>query len=102
MLQPTHRQRRTGLALMLQSVLLAGSLVAAPWLFAAGPIEESHQGHASPIVMPVAAQAGPMLMDKMGKAIAQIEREVQSKGPFLGAGAHAMQQGVLLVAEDQD
>ncbi|THJ24312.1 MAG: hypothetical protein CAF45_006145, partial [Nitrospira sp. CG24E] len=46
--------------------------------------------------------AGPMLMDKMGKAIAQIEREVQSKGPFQGASAHAMQQGVLLVAEDQD
>ena len=32
----------------------------------------------------------------------QIERQVQSKGPFQGASAHAMQQGVLLVAEDPD
>ena len=51
---------------------------------------------------PVHAQAGPMLMDKMSKAVEQIERQVQSKGPFLGASAHAMQQGVLLVAEDPD
>src|ERR1041384_3544961 len=46
--------------------------------------------------------AGPVLQDKMARAIEQIERQVQSKGPFQGAGAHAMQQGVLLVAEDQD
>ncbi|TKS61143.1 MAG: hypothetical protein EWM72_00630 [Nitrospira sp.] len=50
--QPTCRRRRTGLALMLQSVLLATSLVATPWLFAAGTVEESHQGHASPVAMP--------------------------------------------------
>ena len=35
--------------------------------------------------------------DKMSKAVQQIEREVKTKGPFQGAGAHAMQQGVLLV-----
>ncbi len=52
MFQPTRRRRRTGLALMLQSVLLAGSLVATPWLFAAAPGEESHQGHATPVAMP--------------------------------------------------
>jgi manganese oxidase len=46
--------------------------------------------------------AGPVLQDKMARAIEQIERQVQSKGPFQGAGSHAMQQGVLLVAEDQD
>lgn len=46
--------------------------------------------------------AGPMLQDKMSKAVEQIEREVKTKGPFQGAGAHAMQQGVLLVAEDPD
>ena len=45
----------------------------------------SHDAHVttsqdSEVATPVAAQAGPMLMDKMGKAIAQIEREVQSKG----------------------
>ncbi len=50
--QPTRRRRRKGLALMLQSVLLAGSLVATPGLFAAGPGEESHQGHATPVAMP--------------------------------------------------
>ncbi|MEK6640068.1 MAG: hypothetical protein AABZ17_05295, partial [Nitrospirota bacterium] len=54
------------------------------------------------VATPVNVQAGPMLMDKMSKAIEQIERQVQSKGPFQGAGAHAMQQGILLVAEDQD
>ena len=54
---------------------------------------------AMPVYQPA---AGPMLMDKMAKAVEQIERQVQSKGPFQGAGAHAMQQGVLLVAEDQD
>jgi FtsP/CotA-like multicopper oxidase with cupredoxin domain len=37
---------------MLQSVLLAGSLVATPWLFAAGTGEEFHQGHVSPVAMP--------------------------------------------------
>ena len=52
MFQPTRRRRRMGLALMLQSVLLASSLVATPWLFAAAPGEESHQGHASPVAMP--------------------------------------------------
>ena len=67
----------------------------------------SHDAHVttsqdSEVAMPVAAQAGPMLQDKMARAIEQIERQVQSKGPFQGAGAHAMQQGVLLVAEDQD
>ncbi|MEQ1847129.1 MAG: multicopper oxidase domain-containing protein, partial [Nitrospira sp.] len=46
--------------------------------------------------------AGPILQDKMSKAVQQIEREVKTKGPFQGAGAHAMQQGVLLVAEDPD
>ncbi|MBI5672914.1 MAG: multicopper oxidase domain-containing protein [Nitrospirae bacterium] len=41
-------------------------------------------------------------MDKMSKAVEQIERQVHSKGPFQGAGSHAMQQGVLLVADDMD
>jgi hypothetical protein len=54
------------------------------------------------VAQPVHVQAGPMLQDKMSKAIEQIERQVQSKGPFQGAGSHAMQQGILLVAEDQD
>lgn len=47
-------------------------------------------------------QAGPALQEKMAKAVEQIEKQVQSKGPFQGAGAHAMQQGVLLVAEDPE
>jgi hypothetical protein len=37
---------------MLQSVLLAGSLVATPGLFAASPGESSHEGHATPVAMP--------------------------------------------------
>ena len=74
----------------------------APGLFAAGTGEDPHQGHVSPVAMPVHSQAGPVLQDKMSKAIEQIEREVKTKGLFQGAGAHAMQQGVLLVAEDKD
>ncbi|HXC68183.1 MAG TPA: hypothetical protein VN638_12225, partial [Nitrospiraceae bacterium] len=101
-LQITRRRRSKIFALILQSVLLAGSLVVTPGLFAAGIGEEFHQGHASPVSMPVHAQAGPLLQDKMLKAIEQIEREVKTKGLFQGAGAHAMQQGVLLVAEDKD
>jgi len=50
--QATRRRRHTRLALMLQSVLLAGSLVATPGLFAAAPGGESHQGHATPVAMP--------------------------------------------------
>ena len=40
------------MALMLHSVLLAGSLVATPWLFAAGPEGSSHDGHATPVALP--------------------------------------------------
>ena len=81
-------------------VLLAGALGVAP------VSAEDHAHHAglnaSSDGMPsvVHQQAGPMLQDKMSKAVEQIEREVKTKGPFQGAGAHAMQQGVLLVAED--
>ena len=55
MFQPTRRRRRTGLALMLQSVLLASSLVATPWLFAASPVRSPIKG------MPLRSQcrAGP-------------------------------------------
>ncbi|NOT23077.1 MAG: hypothetical protein HOP22_10185, partial [Nitrospiraceae bacterium] len=83
--------------------LWSGLLVMAAGFTSAGTVPGlaamSHDAH---VATPVHAQAGPMLQDKMGKAIEQIERQVQSKGPFLGASAHAMQQGILLVAEDQD
>ena len=90
---------RSGMVGLASCLALAGTMPA----FAA----MSHDAHvavdpAVDVATPVNAQAGPMLMDKMSKAIEQIERQVQSKGPFQGAGAHAMQQGVLLVAEDQD
>ena len=60
------------------------------------------QGSTAGLATPVSAQAGPALMDKMSKAVEQVERQVHSKGPFQGAGSHAMQQGVLLVADDMD
>ena len=90
---------RSGMVGLASCLTLAGTMPA----FAA----VSHDAHiavdpAIDVATPVNAQAGPMLMDKMSKAIEQIERQVQSKGPFQGAGAHAMQQGVLLVAEDPD
>ena len=51
--QQGRKRRRTGTtALMLQSVLLVSSLVATPWLFAAGPGESSHEGHATPVALP--------------------------------------------------
>ena len=84
-------------------------LVACLWFAESTPAFAvmSHDAHvavdsAVDVATPVNTQAGPMLMDKMSKAIEQIERQVQTKGPFQGAGAHAMQQGILLVAEDQD
>ena len=90
---------RSGMVGLASCLALAGTVPA----FAA----MSHDAHvagdpAVDVATPVNAQAGPMLMDKMSKAVEQIEREVQSKGPVQGAGAHAMQQGVLLVAEDPD
>src|SRR5678816_14436 len=84
-------------------------LAACLWFAGATPAFAvmSHDAHvaddsAVDVATPVSVQAGPMLMDKMSKAVEQIERQVQTKGPFQGAGAHAMQQGVLLVAEDPD
>jgi hypothetical protein len=67
----------------------------------------SHDGHVAAdqhadLATPVHAQAGPVLQDRMSKVIDQVEREVKSTGLFKGASAHAMQQGVLLVADDQD
>ncbi len=50
--QSKRRRRRVQTMLTLQAAALATSLVASPWLFAAGPGEESHQGHASPVAMP--------------------------------------------------
>jgi hypothetical protein len=51
-LQSQRQRRRSRLSLMLHSVLLTGSLVIAPGLFAAGPGEPSHDGHATPVAMP--------------------------------------------------
>ena len=47
-----QRKRRKHVSLMLHSVLLTGSLVATPWLFAAGPGDSSHEGHATPVALP--------------------------------------------------
>jgi manganese oxidase len=84
---------------VLPSLALAGILVTASPCLSASP----HEGHGATAGAAFVNQpAGPMLQEKMARAVEQIERQVQSKGPFQGAGAHAMQQGVLLVAEDQD
>ena len=91
---------RSGMVGLASCLALAGAMPA----FAAMSSHDAHVA-ADPVVdvaTPVHTQAGPILMDKMAKAVEQIERQVQTKGPFQGAGAHAMQQGVLLVAEDQD
>ena len=49
--QPQQKKRRKHLSLMLQSVFLTGSLITAPWVFAASP-ESSHEGHATSVTMP--------------------------------------------------
>ena len=51
MFQPTRR-RRSSLSLMLHSVLLAGSLVATPWLFAAVQESRRIKGMRHPVAMP--------------------------------------------------
>ena len=90
-------QRRCGIGVAAALVLLSTSA----WAAMTHDAHVTHDQQAE-MATPVHAQAGPVLQDKMSKAIEQIEREVQTKGPFQGAGAHAMQQGILLVAEDPD
>ena len=53
-LQVQSKRRRIGRKAMLslQAALLSGSLLAAPWVFAAGPGDQSHDGHATPVAMP--------------------------------------------------
>ncbi len=82
---------RSGIVGLATGLVLTGTMPA----FAA---MSSHDAHvavdpAVDVTTPVNTQAGPILMDKMSKAVEQIERQVQTKGPFQGAGAHAMQQG---------
>ncbi len=89
---------RYGVAGLAAGLVLMSTSAWAAMLHDAHVAEDQH----ADVATPVHAQAGPVLQDKMSKAIEQIEREVQTKGPFQGAGAHAMQQGVLLVAEDPD
>lgn len=45
-------QSRFGTTRMLQAVLLAGSMVVAPWLFAAESVDRQHNGHVTPVAMP--------------------------------------------------
>ncbi len=45
-----HHRRKT--VRSLQAALLASSLLVAPWLFAAGTDQPSHEGHATPVAMP--------------------------------------------------
>ncbi|MBH0207987.1 MAG: hypothetical protein HP495_05625 [Nitrospira sp.] len=95
----SRKWTRPGIWGFAASLILAGALPASAIM--------SHDAHIAKdtkqdLAKPVHAQAGPVLMDKMSKAVDQIERQVHSKGPFQGASAHAMQQGVLLVADDMD
>ena len=51
--QVSQRQRlRRDAMRSLQAAMLSGSLLAAPWVFAAGPGDQSHDGHATPVAMP--------------------------------------------------
>ncbi len=95
-----NRSRRIG---RIGLMALAAMLVGAPSFaemshLAHGVADPAGEAQATVVHQP----AGPMLQDKMAKAIDQIEKQMRSKGPFQGAGAHAMQQGVLLVADDPD
>ena len=95
----TSHVRLFSLPSVLAALALGAMLLTVSFAFAADA--DVHQGHA--ITTSVVHQpAGPILQEKMARAIEQIERQVQSKGPFQGAGAHAAQQGILLVAEDMD
>ncbi|WHZ16559.1 MAG: Multicopper oxidase [Nitrospira sp.] len=49
---PKRRRKRREAMLRLQAALLSGSLLAAPWVFAAGPGDQSHSGHATQVAMP--------------------------------------------------
>ncbi len=51
-LRHQRRQGRQWATQCLQAAVLASSVVASPWLFAAEPGGAPHQGHASPVAMP--------------------------------------------------
>ncbi len=50
--QPRRTHERRKAVRGLQAALLTSSLLAAPWLFAAGTNQPSHDGHATPVAMP--------------------------------------------------
>ncbi len=54
--KPLKGPKRSGIARMLQAVLFAGGLIAAPGLFAAESGVAPHGGHATPVAMPGWAQ----------------------------------------------
>ena len=48
----SKRRRISRKAMLSLQAALSGSLLAAPWVFAAGPGDQSHEGHATPVAMP--------------------------------------------------
>ena len=76
--------------LSLQAALLSGSLLAAPWVFAAGPGDQSHEGHATPVAMPGWTQTlkGQTVVENAmeGRAGNAEKMEMQQAGGVSGLG----------------
>jgi hypothetical protein len=95
-----HRSAKT--ALVLQSLLFVGSLIAAPLGLAA----DQHSKHGSADQQASAEQViyregGPILHDRMMEEVKRQQEFIGKKGGYsAGADSHMLQQGVLLVADD--
>ena len=106
--KPLKRRRRSGAALILQSVLLVGSLVVAsgwPAPMAMAEDQHSHNGNVGEASADkvIYREGGSVLHDRMMEEIKRQQEYIGQKGAYAaGSNNHMLQQGVLLVAEDAD
>jgi manganese oxidase len=99
--QPGRKLKRSGVALILQTIPLAGSLLMTPMGLAADQhLHNGDVGEASTEKV-IYREGGAMLHDRMMEEIKRQQEAIGQKGGYsTGANSHMLQQGVLLVAED--
>jgi len=101
LIQPRRKSKRSGVALILQIIPLAGSLLMAPMGLAAD--QHPHHGDAGEASAEkvIYREGGAMLHDRMMEEVKRQQEAIGQKGGYsTSANSHMLQQGVLLVAED--
>jgi len=99
--QPRRKLKRPGVALILQIIPLAGSLLMTPMGLAAD--QHPHHGDVGEASgeKVIYREGGAMLHDRMMEEVKRQQEAIGQKGGYsTGANSHMLQQGVLLVAED--